>query len=89
MQRVAPAPCYIAFIIIDGEVSREIRKLISDETATTSVNSLQLLLRRTSNVCHSILDLTLHRFDLSRRALRRGKLFAKLVDVFVRLGYAV
>lgn len=63
-------------------------KTKSDESVTSSINSLQLILRRTSNIPYRILSLALHRLDLSCCALGLGALVAKLVDILVRLGYA-
>jgi hypothetical protein len=61
----------------------------SDQTVARSFNSLQLILRCTSNVPYRILDLALHRLDLGRCTFGQGIFFAKLVDVFVRFGYTV
>ena len=64
-------------------------KTRSDETIAPTVNSLQLFLCCGSNVPYSILNFALHRLDLSRCAFGQGVLFAKLVDILVRFGYAI
>lgn len=63
-------------------------KTKSNESVTSSINSLQLILCRTSNIPYRILNLALHGLDLSCCAFGLGALVAKLVDILVRLGYA-
>jgi len=84
LQRLVALPSLLLTARFNAKYENEIRR---DRRRLT--HSLQLILRCISNVPYRILNLALHRFNLSRCAFGQGALFAKLVDVFVRLGYAL